>query len=345
MRCYILLILLFLLACSPGTTTEEIINQNTLCIPKLDSTDTWLVADGGRSVVLPNKQFIHLFGDTAIKYEGRTKFVGNSIGLAKCTAGNYSVEYFWQEDKAFFEPEIKGVRLWPVDGFWARGRLFFLLAEIIEVDYGLGFDYVGTLLATVDNTLEPPNHWKIQFKTLTTKKEDYLPTRGIILKNDYAYVFSALGKTGNPPVILLRFHLDEPEKLQYLSIAGTYKNIIDFTEDDAKIILNEAAPSMYVSAYGDGWISINAAPEFGTDKIVYQTAEELEGPWSERKTIYKFPEIKPGNKSIICYAVAEHPQLRIKNKFVITYSCNTLDVLPSEKYYDFYRPKAVVIEL
>ena len=66
------------------------------------------------------------------------------------------------------------------------------------------------------------------------------------------------------------------------------------------------------------------------DRLLYRSAEKLEGPWSEPKVLIAvIPEVNPTDpkyhKNNFCYAGKEHIQFAKEGKLVTTYVCNSLD--------------------
>jgi hypothetical protein len=335
------------------------------CLPHIETTGEWLAADGGRTIPLSNGTSIHLFGDTMLDAAtpsdpGAFEFVGNSIGLGGCGKGGYSIDYIWGERggrrEAFFEMGVAGVRLWPVDGFELDGRLHIVLTKIVSTDDGLGFDCIGTVWATVENPFDAPREWRISYQDLTPA-ETYLPDKGITVEDGFAYLFSSLLVGDYPqPAMLLRVPLsgvDAPSShLEYLSNGGNWRSTTLFA-GDARVLVQAASPNMYVHYHaGIGrYVTVHADPAFGSPEMVIQTAPSLEGPWSEGVPVYEFPEMlepRPDGADVICYAVTEHPELRMNggDTLVISYSCNTLGApVPAREDLGLYYPKTVTMDL
>jgi hypothetical protein len=335
------------------------------CLPRIGTTGAWLAADGGRSIPLPNGTAIHLFGDTLLQPAGSAPpasydFVGNSIGLASCSDGEYSIDYLWRDaggkHKAFFDLGVEGVRLWPSDGIFLGGRLYVVLSKVSATDQGFGFECGGMVWATVENPLDPPLTWRITYQDLSGT-DGFLPDKGLIVEGDYVYLFSSL-LGGNYPLPAGLFRIPRAglgaprEHLEYLSADGRWAPAAGF-DHDAKVVVAETSPNMYVH-YHEGlgrFMTVHAGAAFGSRDMVIQTAEHLEGPWTEGTPVYQFPEMaksRADGLTVICYAVTEHPQLRRDhgNTIVVTYACNTVDgPLPSFDDLDLYYPKTVTIDL
>lgn len=337
------------------------------CVPDFSAAGDWVVADGGRSVVLPNGSNIHLFGDTLLQSAdaenaGDYTMVGNTVGIGRCAGGAYRIDYYYREDSggrhAIFELPNPKLRLWPVDGYFFGGRLHVVLGKIRAVSTGLGFEQEGTVIATVHNPFDPPSRWTISYEPLTEAKTPYQPNLGITLWGDFAYLFGSLVTNEGPnPVVLLRLPAAVPSNprahLQYLSRRGSFEPVARFTPEDAWIVLKASPTTMYVHWHPglQRWLTLYADPAFGSPNMMLSTAARLEGPWSSPRVVYRFPEMTAPeyrNRGLVCYAVAEHPQLRRAGGRVLvaTYACNTLGgPFPPLEDLHLYRPKAVLIDL
>jgi hypothetical protein len=286
--------------------------------------------------------------------------VGNTVGVSRCRGADWSIEYFWRdtgtERAAIFD--IEGEHVWPSEGFVLDGRLHVILSRVIRVDYGLKFDYGGSLLATVDDPEVSPDAWSIQYKTLSTSRA-FRPNKGVTVVGEHAYMFTELPAGEYPhPVILLRLHesgLDAPEdRLEYLAKGRSWTPIAEWTAEDSHIVAERMGPTMYVHRHPglDRWLTFGVDPE-DRRQIIMETAEALEGPWTSHGPVHRFAEIPEafpdgGEPHIACYAVTEHPQLRRNNgdTVVLTYSCNRT------RGFDFgavdlelYRPKSIAVDL
>lgn len=348
---------------SPRGHATRVTDPGTACLPLFRSQGAWLAGDGGRSVPLANGKLVHVFGDTLIGPvdDGDRRpitFVGNTLGVAECDAEGWSIEYYWRDDgderRAFFD--VEGEHVWVSEAFSVGGRLYAIQPIIVSVDYGLKFAYGGSLLAIVDNPLDPPLEWNIVHATLATSTA-YRPTKGVVVHEGYAHFYAELMRGAYPnPVVLFRVAVDglraPHENLEYLALDGSWKPASTWTAGDAFLVADEMAPSMKVHFHEgiDRWLTVQVDPT-ERSRMILQTAERLEGPWIRGDVVYEFPEMAnndPDDPQIACYAVTEHPQLRHEdgNKLVVTYSCNsTKGLLPDPDDLGLYYPKTLVLEL
>ncbi len=338
-------------------------NPRGQCLPMMGTTGGWLAADGGRSLALPDGRSIHLFGDTLVgpvnaSDRRSNTFVGNSVGVGQCIGGEWKIRYVWRDDGVKREPifDLKDgkTRVWPVDAFYLGTKLYVVLAKIVHVDTGIGFDYAGSVLGTVHNPLENPALWRIGYQPLTGI-EQYRPSRGITVSGHYAYIYSHYETAYPHPGILLRLPLNglaaAARSLQFLARGNQWLHVSQLTRENVQVIAPDTSPNMYVHHDPSlkKWTTVHAEPTFGSPNMILRTADRLEGPWSKGVVVYQFPEMldpRLKHKSIICYAVTEHPQLRRGSTIVVTYACNTLEgPLPGPDELHLYYPKTVTIDL
>ncbi len=343
-----------------------VVDPGAQCLPELAPAGAWLAADGGRSIPLADGRSLHLFGDTLLGPADaddarENTFVGNSVGISRCDDEGWHVDYHYRDDgrtrSAIFDLDDGSTRLWPVDGFRRDGRLHVVLAKIIHIDSGLGFDYAGSVLATVSNPNAAPTTWQITYQDLTGRAGPR-PGKGVTVHDGDVYLYSSIGDGAYPhPAGLLRLPTralgDVRGRLEYLSNDGGWKPLAGAIAGDVRVVVEETSPNMYVHFHDKlgKWVTVHADPTFGSPDMILRTADDLAGPWSKGKLAYKFPEMlddKNRGRDVICYAVTEHPQLRRDGEqvLVVTYACNTLaGPLPSPDDLEIYRPKTVTLNL
>jgi hypothetical protein len=78
------------------------------------------------------------------------------------------------------------------------------------------------------------------------------------------------------------------------------------------------------------WIAVYLSISNNGDRMLYQTADALEGPWSEPRTLISpIPEVDRTSprydRNNFCYAGKEHPEFAGAGKLVVTYVCNSYD--------------------
>ena len=78
------------------------------------------------------------------------------------------------------------------------------------------------------------------------------------------------------------------------------------------------------------WIAVYMSTRNNGDQILYQVADEPEGPWSEPKALIRtIPEVDPEStlydRNNFCYAGKEHIEFKRGGNLVVTYVCNSFE--------------------
>ena len=80
---------------------------------------------------------------------------------------------------------------------------------------------------------------------------------------------------------------------------------------------------------------------FGTGKIYTFIADKPEGPWYNKKLIYKINE----RKNIFTYNAMAHPQFKKDGMILISYNVNVEDFVEQHKDVSTYRPRFIWIDI
>jgi hypothetical protein len=115
------------------------------------------------------------------------------------------------------------------------------------------------------------------------------------------------------------------------------------------------------------WVALYAHPDLGgrfpparpSDAVWLRSAPAPEGPWSERRLVFRIPELAPApgaaaDPNLGCYAAKEQAQFSRPGSVTFTYVCN-LFTGPDEDPYrvlgrlqrrmELYRPVAATVTL
>lgn len=319
--------------------------------------------------------------------------IHNSIALATCShkgrgssAGNgngsWEFDYAWTTaadgtPEAFLGPRRPDTFWWLFDGFLYRDKLYLGLLEVQASEprgaFNLPFRFTGVSLARIANFRAAPSQWRVEILPLSDH-ETVFPTSSLVLQGDYLYLFAFLDLAGDRfPRMLTRLPAAALEGewpsqyLEYLSTSGDWKPGLEAS--DAQILMTDNASEMSVRYHPeiDRWLAIYSYPSASpnaraappSDHVYARTAQRLEGPWSEPRSIFRVPELAAHNAlsrdpGTFCYAAKEHPQLAREGELTITYVCNLfaradedpLAVLKRLAYkMDLYRPRTVSIPL
>jgi hypothetical protein len=360
------------------------------CWPAFPYRDGWLGGDAAYSIPLSPSRTIWLFGDSFVGAPGQrdrqgAAFVHNSIGLSRCElGGRWQIEYAWGRSldgsaRDFLERGEPEAWWWLFDGFLHEGRLYLGLLEVEHAPprgpLAMPFAITGTQLGRIPNPHDDPADWRMEVVVLTPGPA-VLTAGAMVLHDGYVFFFNFhdLGD-GAHPRSLARLPLraldgetrDVSNTLQYLARDGAWKP--GFDSDDARVLMDDAATEMSVR-FHDGlgrWLALYSYPDVGdafpetppADAVWIRTAERLEGPWSERRLLFRVPELDPAqagghDPNTGCYAAKEHPQFSSGRRLAFTYVCNLFTGRGQDPMQilgrllvdmDLYRPIPVAVDL
>lgn len=359
------------------------------CWPRFPYQEGWLGGDGAYSVPLSATRSLWLFGDTFVGRPEQADRVGaslvhNSIAISECRDGRFAIDYAWGRaadgaPQDFLARPGGAGWWWLFGGFAHAGRLYLGLLEVERSaprgPLALPFRYGGTALARIDNPHDEPARWRVEVLPLT--------------HGAAAFPVSAFAVT--PPHLLLFGWLDQPDGghpriLSRLPLAALAARPVDlpaaletwtrdegwtpgFRPEAARILMEDDASEMSVRHHEESgrWVALYNHPDLdggfpGTrpsDAVYLRSAPAPEGPWSERRLVFRIPELAPdpeaaGDPNLGCYAAKEQPQFSRPGSLTFTYVCN-LFTGPDEDPYqvlgrlqrsmDLYRPVAATVTL
>ena len=331
----------------------------------------WLGGDSAYSIPLDSSSTLWLFGDTFVGKANATDrrqsvMIHNSIVLRKCRGGGCTMTYWWSgmrtaHAQSFFKtPESS--YFWPLDGLDYKGKLYLFWEQMHKVGNGgaFGFDYTSVVLATVSNYLASPNHWRISYRTIATGNQ-VIPGIATALSPDYIYVFTLFRGPAQKPVPhkpflgLLRCPLGDlashakSMRWDYLGTGSQWLNWNpqSFPTDALQVIQGNITEASVVFHPGlQTWIASYTNPVFPSSTASYSTAKRLEGPWTESRPLFTYPEMQPADPrhtpNVFCYAAKEHPELESNGDLAFTYACNSTDENEIMRDTRLYRPELVI---
>lgn len=292
--------------------------------------------DSIASATLADGRTLWLFGDSFIgepdaqDRRGAT-LIDNSLAVSTCSSGEFAIAYEWLGTRdapmAIFDDDDPQTRLWPLAARAEDGivHVFVTIVTVID-DSALGFETKGAAL--VDLTIDdgPPSQWKQHWTALD------IPAGlvgGTILDGSGPLRFAVARE--DEPFEVHMFEMDESGSLS-----------------DSDTIFKGGVSEMSLIEGADGsWrLTQTRAGMFSPD-VIMRAAPSLNGPWTDPETVYRFPEMQPGNphyrKDAFCYAAKEHPALAPPGAALLTYACNTGDTDALERDMTLYRPRVVVL--
>lgn len=94
---------------------------------------------------------------------------------------------------------------------------------------------------------------------------------------------------------------------------------------------------------GPRWVLIQSQPFLG-ESIIARTAENITGPCSPARSIYRIPNINHEKKHFT-YAAKAHPEISRPGELLITYVVNSFDFGEAATNADIYRPRFIRVPL
>ncbi|MFZ2398038.1 MAG: DUF4185 domain-containing protein, partial [Smithella sp.] len=130
--------------------------------------------------------------------------------------------------------------------------------------------------------------------------------------------------------------IDNPAgAVEYYNKEGLWENKLN--PGKVKVVLDACASELSVRyhAADKKWRAVYLTTQNKGDKLLYQTADKLEGPWSEPKVLgLPVPEVDPKSnlydKGNFCYAGKEHIEFSGDKNLIVTYVCNSADDMQSQ---------------
>jgi hypothetical protein len=357
------------------------------CWPRFAYQQGWLGGDGAYSVPLSSTRSIWLFGDTFVGRPGQRDRVGaalvhNSVGVSECRGGRFAIDYAWGAGadgapRAFLERPGAGW-WWLFGGFAHEGALYVGLLEVERAEprgpLGIPFAYTGSALARIENPGDPPPRWRTTVLPLARGPVAH-PVSAFAVAAPHLYLFGFLDlPEGRHPRILARLPLaaltgrpaDPAGALETWTAAGWAPG---WRPDEAAIVMDDDASEMSVRHHpeSDRWVALYNFPAVDgrfpetrpADAVYARTAPAPEGPWSERRLVFRIPELAPepeapSDPNLGCYAAKEQPQFSRPGSVTFTYVCN-LFTGPGEDPFavlrrlqrdmEIYRPVAATVTL
>jgi hypothetical protein len=231
----------------------------------------------------------------------------------------------------------------------------------------VNFRLTGTSLARIETRGDDPTAWRVEVLPLS-KGSDAFPLSALVVHASHLYLFAFLGGSEGQPRILTRLPLASLEgasanpgaALETLAADGRW--LPGLRAEDARILMEDDATEMTVHFHASlgRWLALYSFPELSgdfpatrpSDAVWARTAEALEGPWSERRLVFRAPELADsGDPNAGCYGAKEQPQFARPGSLTFTYVCNLfpgssapiLERLLREM--DLYRPVAATVTL
>jgi len=360
----LLLFIISLLSCS--TLTAGRYNADVSprhCLPVFPDKDGWYGGDGAYSIKLDKERTLWVFGDTFVGCPGCRRdrvdmdvVLGTTVAISSCLENReFQITYYLKHGSGKFTSSFgKDEWLWPQDPFIVNRVLYIPLISIVPGDKEeevFNFKVAGHKFVRVkDFSAADPRKWNYDFVDLTLALPPEIAAfaatsvvhdRYVYFYPFYVHVKNNLNIFGN---ILARIPVDRIDRpagaIEYYTKDGSWKNRL--SPEKVKIVLDASVSELSVRYHENDqkWIAVYLSTQNKGDRLLYQTSDKLEGPWSEPKPLgTPVPEVDPqsalydgGN---FCYAGKEHIEFSRGNNLVVTYVCNSSEDL--EKQDSFLR--------
>jgi hypothetical protein len=328
-------------------------SASTACLPSFPDQDGWYGGDGAYSIGLDDRRVLWLFGDTFVSdQEGRRDridmkvILGTTLAISTCADdAGFQIRYYLKKRNGEFVSFFGEKEwLWPQDPFMVDHTLYVPLLSVranAKIEGPLKFEIAGHKIAKIKNFSEPdPNQWVVDYIDLTPEVSEDIKafaTTSVVYRG-YVYFYPLYSATrggltvlGN---ILARIPEDKLEattrSIEYLNKDGRWEKELD--PGKVRIVFHAAVSEMSVRYHPDHekWIAVYLSIRNNGDRMLYQTADAPEGPWTEPETLIgSIPEVDRYSprydKNNFCYAGKEHLPFALKGNMVVTYVCNSYD--------------------
>lgn len=272
--------------------------------------------------------------------------LGTTLAISTCTAdAQFQIRYSLKKNHgAFISSFGEKEWLWPQDPFMVDHTLYVPLVSVKadpQIKGPFKFEIAGYKIAKIRNFAgSDPSQWIVDYVDLTPGIPEGIKafaTTSVVYKGHvYYYPLYRATKNGVSVLgnILARIptnRLDDPaHAIEYLTKDGQWEKELDHAT--IKVVLGAAVSEMSVRYHPDNgkWIAVYLSIQNNGDQMLYQTADALEGPWTEPKALIgSIPEVDRNSprydKNNFCYAGKEHLEFAQGKNLVVTYVCNSYE--------------------
>jgi len=347
---------------APGDPPASKLSDCQLAFPYQDQDPRghWLGADSNFSVVLSPARALMTFQDTFVggssaDSRSGSAMVGNTLASISCQDGAYAIDYAWggsglEHEALFDDQNPDGQRLWVHRPWLHEGKLFLTGTRVSSDD--LGFVEHGMTLARVQNPLDAPAEWSIEYFNLTDQR--LTVGKGIVDSAEHLYLFTPY-QSSMILVRLAKAKLVEPTlseaSLEYLGADGAWSpGLVAASAKTLGLPANTGLTVRYHAA-SERWLALfTNTSGWPSASISISSAATLEGPWSEPVDIYSVPEMDPSSPEYdadtICYGASEHDAFNPDPdaEILFTYTCNSNQFPKLLANMAIYVPRVVTVE-
>ncbi len=351
---FLLLLSFFLSSCSTVVPEKYTVAVSQgQCLPAFPDKDGWYGGDGAYSIKLDKERTLWLFGDTFVdRDEGKKDRVdmdfiaGTTLAISTCSVNNeFKIKYYLKKKKGEFVSSFgEDEWLWPQDPFMVNNVLYIPLIVVTATNNtGELFNFIitGHKFARIrDFSSTDPYKWNmdyIDYTPVISPDIRAFATTSVVYNNYvyfypfYAYSRDNVNVFGNILARIPASRIDTPAgAVEYFTKDGTWENKLN--PETVKIVLVAGVSELSVRYHASDkkWMAVYLNTQKKGNKLLYQTAEKPEGPWSEPKILGEpIPEVDPQSrlydKNNFCYAGKEHIEFLRNKNLVVTYVCNSAE--------------------
>lgn len=311
-------------------------------------------ADGTYSIALPDGRSLFLMGDsyTGPVTNGSRAMSDHMFRNAYILYDNDRVTALidanGENSSAAIPPGVTNEHeewYWPGHGFARDNRLYIFQTLMYQGEPGMwGFRYRTTDIleySLPDITLISTT--KIPFEGST----DIHFGMAVLDDQDYIYIYAQVDvDNGSNPVsdaLVARTTIDK------LYTAWEYYDGSSWTPRSADAVKMEGLSSVPVSSQfnvfrlKDKYVLLTQSKQFNSGEIYTFISDYPQGPWYNKKMIYKIQEKE--NPNLFTYNAMAHPQFKKEGKILISYNVNNVDFAEQHDDVSTYRPRFFWIDI
>jgi len=312
----------------------------------------WRGADGAASIDFENGKILWLFSDTFIDTQAtgkrsNSRMINNSIAIQEgYDLEQAKISYYHKgslkKPKSFFELPGK-TWFWTGHGIFIKNKLIIFLFEEKNIKVGIGFEAIGWYIVIIDNPLENPLDWNIEYIKGPETFGIIVGSSAVLNDKDYIYAYGVTEPSSHE-VYLLRMPIDKLIDGNIIDlewwIEGDWETRIEEYSAPSPLFIGQTEFSVHYQQDLKKYVQIQSYG-FGHASIGYRLPDQPQGPWSTPVIFYK-PHL--GSQQEFVYSVNAHPEL-IADGILVTYNINIGDFEELVRNENIYFPKFLRIKL
>ncbi len=317
----------------------------------------WVGSDGAWSIALGRDRTLWLFGDSWVDTTARhtrrgARMIRNSIAIQEgADPSTASITFYWGRaaggGPASFFPEEGTSWFWPGHGIRVGQNVIVFLCRVLPSRSGLGFSPAGWEAVMIrDPDAEPPR-WRVsRLRAPQNALGVAIGSAGVLRQGEFVYAFSSLEPVSPHPMYLVRWRAGDLARGDLTRLewwGGPDGGWLPDTSSRPRhpVFLNgQSELSVHLDSLRRQFLSFQTVG-FGAADVAVRAADDIAGPWSDARIIYRPPEFH--RRDIMIYAGKAHPQLRGAD-VVLTYATNSFDF--ADQFADslLYYPRFVRLQ-